>query len=505
MSDNVMTTGRGPDSLSVRATGLTKTFGDKVALRGADFEMHKGEIHALLGENGAGKSTLISILCGQYRPDAGTVEVHGKVEHFHSPRAALSAGVGVVHQDFRLVPPFTVLENVVLGTPSVASKTTRKQCLDIVERVGFNLDLDRRVSDLAVGEKQQTEILKLLFRGLDILILDEPTAVLTPQQASQLFAALRTLADDGKAVAFVSHRLNEVAEAADHLTVLRHGEVVAERAAQGIRPAEISELMVGKLTMPSLGASERPPGAVVLSLAGVSTTGTARDSLHELDLEVRAGELVGVAGVSGNGQRHLAEVAAGILDPDTGTRTCQDETPAFVPEDRLHSGLVGSMSIAQNLALRTYRTLPMRQRLWLSPEEMARTAAPLISAFNIPTTDPALAVGGLSGGGQQRVILARELSRPHELLIAAQPSRGLDVASATAVQQRLLQTRDQGAAVLVISEDLDELLAVSDRIVVLAHGRIVREFTRAQADVLALGEAMTGAVEAEQSPTGGGD
>lgn len=491
------TQGRGPDTLVVRATGLTKRFGDKVALNGASFEMHRGEIHALLGENGAGKSTLISILCGQYRPDAGSVEVHGRLEHFHSPRAALAAGVGVVHQDFRLVPPFTVLENVVLGTSMGTGKGTRRACLDIVERAGFVLDLDRRVSDLAVGEKQQTEILKLLLRGLDILILDEPTAVLTPQQAEQLFAALRRLADEGKAVAFVSHRLNEVAEAADHLTVLRHGEVVTQRPAAGIRAAEISELMVGSLAVPALAAERRTPGHTVLALSHVSTVGTARDSLHDLSLDVRAGELVGVAGVSGNGQRHLAEVAAGVLEPDSGTRGCSDESPAFVPEDRLHSGLVGSMSIAKNLALRSYRSLPLVRRLWLSPKDMADKAGPLIDSFRIPTADPSLPVGGLSGGGQQRVILARELSRPHELLVAAQPSRGLDVASAIAVQQRLLETRDKGAAVLVISEDLDELLAVSDRIVVLAHGRVVREFTRDDADVLAIGEAMTGASDTD--------
>lgn len=365
----------------------------------------------------------------------------------------------------------------------------------ILDRLGFNLDLHARVAGLPVGQRQQTEIVKLLFRGLDILILDEPTAVLTPQQAEQLFAALRTLADEGNAVAFVSHRLHEVAAVADHLTVLRGGKVVAERPADGINPSEIAHLMLGDISIPEPTLKEAGVGAPVLRLADAHTAGHSRDTLRGLSLTVCAGEILGVAGVSGNGQRDLAEVAAGMTSVTTGTIACGARNVGFIPEDRLATGLVGTMSVAKNLALRSYADGPLRSRLWLSPSKMNRAAGPLIEQFRIPVTDPRTPVGGLSGGGQQRVIIARELAERPDFLIASQPSRGLDVASARAVQSRLVDARDAGAAVMVISEDLDELLTVSDRIVVLAEGRIVGDLKRTEATIERLGQLMTGAMQ----------
>jgi len=484
----------GPRSIALRATGMCKRFGDKVAVDDVALTLRRGEIHALLGENGAGKSTLISMICGQYRPDSGAILVNEELQDFGGPRDALDAGIGVVHQDFRLVPPFTALENIVLGSGESAGRAARRKCQEILDRLGFNLELDARVASLPVGQRQQTEILKLLFRGLDILILDEPTAVLTPQQAEQLFVALRTLADDGNAVAFVSHRLHEVAAVADHLTVLRGGRLIAERPADGINPKEIAHLMLGDIAIAEPTLKEPTTGDPVLTLVDAHTEGTSRDTLNGLSLTVRAGEVLGVAGVSGNGQRDLAEVAAGMTGLTSGERVCTARRPGFIPEDRLATGLVGSMSVAKNLALRHYNDGSWRQGLWLSPKTMNEAALPLVERFRIPVTDPGVTAGGLSGGGQQRVIIARELADRPDFLIASQPSRGLDVASARAVQSRLVEVRDAGAAVLVISEDLDELMTISDRIVVLAEGRVVGDLTREQATVEKLGELMTGAM-----------
>lgn len=485
----------GLEGIALQATGMFKKFGPKLAVDDVSLTLRRGEIHALLGENGAGKSTLISMICGQYRPDEGVIAVNGEVKELHNPKDSLNAGIGVVHQDFRLVPPFTAFENVVLGSGQVANKANRKRCQEIVDRLGFNLDLDARVASLAVGQRQQTEILKMLFRGLDILILDEPTAVLTPQQAEQLFQALRTLADEGNAVVFVSHRLHEVAAVADHLTVLRHGRVVADRPADGIDSKEIAKLMLGDIEVSEPTLKTVTTGDEVIKLVDCHTEGTSRDTLNGISLAVSAGEIVGVAGVSGNGQRDLAEVVAGIKTLESGSRHCKTKSPRFVPEDRLDTGLVGSMSVAKNLALRSYRQGSIFGKLWLSPMKMNADSAHPIDRFKIPVTDPGTLVGGLSGGGQQRVIIARELAEQPNLLIASQPSRGLDVASARAVQSRLVEVRDNGGAVLVISEDLDELMLIADRIVVLVGGVVVGDIARSEATIEAIGELMTGAIE----------
>jgi ABC-type uncharacterized transport system ATPase subunit len=476
---------------------MTKSFGGLRAVDGVDIELRRGRIHALLGENGAGKSTLISMLCGQYRPDAGEITVAGRRVTFRGPKDSLKAGIGVVHQDFRLVPPFTVTESIVLGTKDRADRKAERRIEELSASLGFHLSPRTRVQDLVVGQQQQTEILKLIYRGMDVLILDEPTAVLTPQQAEQLFAALRTLADGGKAVVFVSHRLGEVAAVADHLTVLRGGRVVADASAHGLEARDLARLMVGEETQ--MGASRRSSvqaGPVLLELIGARSGGDDRNSLRGADLVLRGGEVVGVAGVSGNGQRALADSVAGTAPLASGTRSTESATIAYIPEDRLGTGLVGSMPIASNLAMRRYRQGDYNP-WWISPRTLQRDALPLVEDFRIPAA-PTVLAGALSGGGQQRVITAREMSRDPHIVVASQPSRGLDVVSATAVRERLIAVADAGGAVLVISEDLDELLEICDRILVMVAGRLIAELSAADATRTKLGELMTGAIEKEE-------
>jgi ABC-type uncharacterized transport system ATPase subunit len=487
-----------PESVALRAIGMSKSFGGLKAVDDVSLEIRSGRIHALLGENGAGKSTLISMLCGQYRPDTGAIEVAGRSQHFRGPKDALSAGIGVVHQDFRLVPPFTVTENIVLGTRTRADRRAEQKVQELAESLNFHLPPRARVQDLVVGQQQQTEILKLIFRGMNILILDEPTAVLTPQQSTQLFTALRTLVDDGKSVLFVSHRLGEVAEVADYLTVLRAGRVVADEPVDGLDAKGLARLMVGETsqqdpvrrTVTSV-SRETLSGEPLLSVLDGQTAGQGRNSLNGLSLVLRAGEVVGVAGVSGNGQRLLADVVAGTAKLESGRRSTTARTIAYIPEDRLGTGLVGPMPIAANLAMRSYRG-PSYSPWWIAPARLRAAARPLITDFKIPAS-PSTVAGALSGGGQQRVITAREMSRDPDLVVASQPSRGLDVVSAAAVRGRLMRVAESGGAVLVISEDLDELLEMCDRIHVIVAGRFVAEISAEEATRSGLGEIMTGA------------
>jgi len=478
--------------VALSAHGITKYFDGKAANDSVDFSARCGEVHALLGENGAGKTTLISVLCGQYRPDSGEIQVDGEVRRFSSPRDALRAGIGVVHQDLRQVDRFTVAENVVLGTAQRVDRRAEERVEEIAGELGFHLEPRAVVARLTVGERQQLEIVKLLFRGMSTLILDEPTAVLAPQQSEQLFGALRRLADSGKAIVFITHRLREVTSAADVVTVLRHGRVVAHRPVDGAQPEELARLMIGDEAGPRIKAEPAPTGEPVLELRAVAC-GTGRRSLHGVDLTVREHEIVGVAGVSGNGQVELAEVAAGMLEPDSGDRRAAGETVAFIPEDRLATGLVGSMTIAENLSFRRFRRAPMSSRFWLRYRRLRDHAHDLIERFRIPVTNDNAHVASLSGGGLQRVIVAREMTEAPELLVAAQPTRGLDVVSAQAVRRQLLDARNGGAGVLLVTEDLDELLELSDRIVVMLAGKIVAELPRGSATRAELGRHMTGA------------
>jgi simple sugar transport system ATP-binding protein len=489
---------RARSDVVLRARHLSKRFDGTVANDEVDFEIRGGEVHALLGENGAGKTTLISMLCGHYRPDSGVIEVHGQPRRFGSPRDALRAGIGVVYQDLRQVERFSVLENVVLGTTQRASPAAEDRVRELCLELGFALDPGAIVTTLSIGERQQLEIVKLLFRGASILILDEPTAVLAPQQSEQLFGALRRLASDGSAIVFVTHRLREVTAAADVVTVLRRGRVVAQRPIADAAPEELARLMVGDEQGGKLETRTGSPGEAVLELSHASYA-RGRRPLHDLDLMVRTGEIVGVAGVSGNGQVELAELAAGLVEPSAGTRSAAASVVAFIPEDRLATGLVAPMSIAENLAFRRFHRRPMSTRVWLRGRRLRDHARELIDRFRIPTRNPRSRVAGLSGGGLQRVIVAREITESPDLLIAAQPTRGLDVVSAQAVRAQMIAARDSGAGVLLVSEDLDELLELCDRIVVMLGGRIVAEFPRAEATRQELGRHMTGAAGKDAS------
>ncbi|MDQ6878769.1 MAG: ABC transporter ATP-binding protein [Candidatus Dormibacteraeota bacterium] len=478
----------------LEAKGITKSFGDRFANDHVDLSVGAGEIRALLGENGAGKTTLISILCGQYRPDAGHVVVRGHKLSPGSPRAALQAGIGVVHQDFRLVPRFTVTENVVLGTSASGGRKAEKDVAARARAAGFGLDPCAPTWTLSVGELQQVAILKLLYRGLDILILDEPTAVLSPQQASDLFRSMRQLAANGKSIIFITHRLREVSEVADQVTILRDGRVVADRGVTGLDQHQMSVLMVGAGDADRVvEGRSRAVGESLLELKSVTVEGRGVKALDEVDIAVRRNEIVGIAGISGNGQTALAEVAAGIVKPVSGRRTCSADALAYIPEDRLNRGLVGTMSIADNLAFRQYRSRSMSHPLWLWTGRISALARRLIAAFNIPTNRPASPVAELSGGGLQRVLLARELSEEPDLIIAAQPTRGLDVASAAMVREQLVGHRDRGAGVMLISEDLDEVLDLSDRVLVMFKGAIVAEYVGGKFDRAEIGLRMGGA------------
>ena len=477
----------------LEARGITKAFGDRLANDHVDLRVHAGEIRALLGENGAGKTTLISILCGQYRPDAGHVAVRGHALPPGSPRAALQAGIGVVHQDFRLVPRFTVTENVVLGTSAWGGWKAEQEVAEQARAAGLQLDPRTPTWALSVGELQQLAILKLLYRGLEILILDEPTAVLSPPQAAELFKSMRRLAAGGKAFIFITHRLREVTEVADEVTILREGRVVADREVVGLNHHQMGVLMVGEGKAGS-SVEQRAAGAgeSVLRLDSVVVQGRGVKALDGVNLEVRRNEIVGVAGISGNGQTALAEVAAGIVRPAAGERTCSARAVAYIPEDRLNRGLVGTMSVTDNLAFRRYGSRSLSHPLWLWTKRMRALARDLIAAFNIPTKRPGSAVAEMSGGGVQRVLLARELSEEPDLIVAAQPTRGLDVVSAAMVRAQLARHRDRGAGVLLISEDLDEVLELSDRVVVVFKGAIVADYANGPFNRSEIGLRMGG-------------
>jgi general nucleoside transport system ATP-binding protein len=477
----------------LEAKGIKKSFGERLANDDVDLTVHAGEIRALLGENGAGKTTLISILCGQYRPDAGHVLVRGHALAPGSPRAALQAGIGVVHQDFRLVPRFTVTENVVLGTRAWGGRKAEKDVAARAQTAGFALDPRAPTWTLSIGELQQLAILKLLYRGLDILILDEPTAVLSPPQASELFKSMRRLAAGGKSIIFITHRLREVTEVADEVTILRDGRVVADRSVAGLDHHQMGVLMVGAS---EAGDSDEDgtgsAGESVLELQSVTVDGRGVKALDGIDLEVRRKEIVGIAGISGNGQTSLAEVAAGIVRPVSGRRVSSAAAVAYIPEDRLSRGLVGAMSVADNLAFRQYRNRSISHPLWIWTDRVRALATRLIAAFNIPTKRSGSPVAELSGGGLQRVLLARELSEEPDLIVAAQPTRGLDVASAAMVRGHLVRHRDRGAGVLLISEDLDEVLDLSDRVLVLFKGAIVAEYSNGKFNRADIGLRMGG-------------
>ena len=501
-----------PPPPAVAMRGITKRFPGVLANDAVEFEAAAGEVHALLGENGAGKSTLSNILTGLYRPDDGEIFLDGRQVHFHSPRDALDAGICMVHQHFRLVEPFTVAENVVLGDHRGEGRTFRLRqraiegrVAELSKRYGLAVDPRARIWQLSLGEQQRVEILKALYREAQILILDEPTAVLTPQESELLFETLREMAAEGRTVIFISHKLHEVKAVADRVTVLRGGRSLGTVSAAEATPRSLAALMVGRELAAGGEARARTAGEAVLELAGVWTQGDRGEAaVRGASLAVRAGEIVALAGVAGNGQRELAETIAGIRTPTEGSvrvdgkplradpRAAIAARVAYVPEDRLGTGVAPSLSIASNLVLKSYRGRHSSRGPLLRLRRIRESAVELIHRYRIAAPGPAAPARLLSGGNLQKVVLAREFSGRPRLLVAASPTRGLDVGAIETVHAYLRDAAADGVAVLLISEDLDEILVLADRIAVMYEGAIVGETSRAEASVEELGLLMAG-------------
>jgi general nucleoside transport system ATP-binding protein len=481
--------GRGSAPPLVALEHITKRFPGVVANDDVSLELRPTEVHALVGENGAGKSTLMRVLYGMYPADGGTIRVRGQEARIASPRDAIALGIGMVHQHFVLVDPFTVTENVILGDESGAildMDAANERVAKLADAYGFVVKPQARVEDLSVGEEQRVEILKALYRGVDILILDEPTAVLTPGETRELFENLRKLRDDGKTIVFISHKLDEVMEIADRITVLRRGSVVGETIPAETTKAKLAEMMVGR---PVLFRLDKPVVEIrepVLEVQGLEGEGT----LNGLSLEVHAGEILGVAGVEGNGQRELAESLIGLRRPTAGTilvngtditgRSVQDirnHGVAYIPEDRHEQGLVLDMSLWENTVLGRHDDAEFASRSGvLFIGKIKELASRLVRLFDIRTRSIEVSAGTLSGGNQQKLILARELETDPKLLIAAQPTRGLDVGAIEFVWRQILEQKAEGRAVLLISAELDEIYALSDRIITIYEGRITGEY-----------------------------
>jgi simple sugar transport system ATP-binding protein len=493
----------------LRIAGITKRFADVVANDGIDLEASAGEIHAILGENGSGKTTLMNVLFGLYAPDAGSVEIRGERVAFASPRDAIARGVGMVHQHFMLVPTLTVAQNVVLGLPGPRGPWDPRLDLagvearlrELADTYRFQLDPGAPVWALPVGAQQRVEILKALYRGAHILILDEPTAVLTPQEAHELFDILRALAAQGRVILFITHKLDEVMAVSHRVTVLRAGRVVGVMATDAVDPPTLARMMVGRDVAATRPARTAPSGEPLLTVEALEAHDDREaPALRGVSFAVHGGEIFGLAGVDGNGQRELAEVVMGLRPARAGTVRVAGETSprgrvrrvGHIPEDRLRTGLVGPFSVAENLMLKAYHRPPFT-RLGLLDDGAARAhAEAAMRDFDIRAPGPRAPVRTLSGGNQQKVVLARELVARPRVLVATQPTRGLDVGATEYVHRRLLAARDAGCAVLLISTDLDEVLALGDRVGVLSAGRLVAVLPAAEASRDRLAPLMAG-------------
>jgi general nucleoside transport system ATP-binding protein len=491
--------------------GITKRFPGVLANDRVDFEAAAGEVHALLGENGAGKTTLMNVLTGLYRPDEGEIEIHGRPVDFHSPRDAIKAGIGMVHQHFRLVETLTVAENMTLGwhTPRfwLGARAGRRQVREVSEALSMPVDPDARVWQLSVGEQQRVEIVKAVFRGSRVLILDEPTAVLTPQEVEQLFETLRIMAREGHAVIVITHKLHEVVAVADRITVLRGGKAVATVGVAEVTPRSLAGLMVGREIAEARRVEpEHSPGELVLQVDGLSAAGDRGGlAVDDVSFGIRAGEILGVAGVAGNGQRELAETIYGIRTPEAGRvrvrgkalrpgdpRAAIAAGVAHVPEDRLGTGLAPSLSIAANVSLKTYRSPPLSRGPLLLLRRMRERALALIRRYDVKAPGPDIPVRNLSGGNLQKLVLGREFDGEPRVLVAGQPTRGLDVGAIETVHAYLRTAAADGVAVLLFSEDLDEIRALADRIVVMYEGAVVGELDPSSASVEDIGLLMAG-------------
>lgn len=489
---------------------VTKRFPGVLANDHVDLELYPGEVLALLGENGAGKSTLMNVLVGLYRQDEGEVYVRGERVEIHSPRDADALGIGMVHQNFKLVETMTVAENIVLGMRDLAFTPDMNQVAarinEISERYNLKVDPKANIWQLSVGEQQRVEILKLIYRGANILILDEPTAVLTPQESEELARVLNVMTGEGKSAVFITHKLDEVIAFSDRVQVLQQGKSVAVKKTSETTRQELARLMVGREVLFRLEKEPCEPGGVVLELENVhALDDKGLPALRGVSLEVRSGEILGIAGVAGNGQRQLSEVITGLRRVMKGTIQI-NSTPmtntsplrvikagvSHIPADRIGMGAVSDMAVSDNLAMKGYRSPPLAESGILRPKQILEFARHLITTFNIKTPTPHTHIKFLSGGNIQKAILAREIEACSGLLIAVYPSRGLDVGATESVRKLLLEERDEGNAVLLISEDLQELMTIADRIAVLFEGRIMGVVPASEADIEQLGMMMAG-------------
>ena len=499
--------------MKLELRGITKRFPGVVANDSVNLSISTGEVLALVGENGAGKSTLMNVLYGLYKADEGEILIDDTSVKFNSPADAISAGIGMVHQHFMLVPPFTVAENIALGV-----EPSRRGILDLsdleaqITALGrrFGIDIDPRalVKDLSVGQQQRVEIIKALYRGARVLILDEPTAVLTPQEADDLFKVLRGLAHEGTGIVFISHKLREVLDVAHRIVVMRRGAVAGEVLPRDATPESLASLMVGRDVLLRVEKAPSVPGNPVIVVRELVVNDDRRvRAVDGVSLSVRTGEIVGVAGVQGNGQTELVEAITGLRATQSGSlhlgerdltratvRERTDAGLAHIPEDRQRHGLVLPFTVAQNMILNRYYRLPFSRWMVMQAKAMRDQARDLVGRFDVRPANPEARVGSLSGGNKQKVIIARELSRDVRALVASQPTRGVDVGSVVFIHGALIAARDAGTAVLLVSAELDELLAVSDRILVMFRGRIVGEVEAATASREEIGLLMAGGV-----------
>ena len=504
------------DAPALELRGITKRFGPLVANNAIDFELKRGEIHALLGENGAGKSTLMNVLYGLHQPDEGEMLVDGEKVEINSPRHAMNLGIGMVHQHFMLVPVMTVAENLVLGAEPrngllLDYKAAARRTRELSERFGLAVDPDAKVENLGVGTQQRVEILRALFGGAKVLVLDEPTAVLTAQETQDLFRILRELQAEGTSIVFISHKLNEVLEISDRVTVLRRGEKIDTVVTEGSTERSLARLMVGRDVLLQVEKPEHKVGEPLLQVEGVSALDDRElPAVNDVSFEVRAGEIVAIAGVDANGQSELIEVLTGLRKPTAGTvtvdgkdvtgaspRDVQDAGVGCIAEDRHRRGLVLDFSLAENVFLREYRRKGTAASGCCRRARMAERAGPMLKDFDVRGGDSDTRAASLSGGNQQKVVIARELSADPAVLIAAQPTRGLDVGAIEFVHRRLVEQRDQGRAILLVSLELEEVRSLADRVLVIYEGAIVAELPPSASEE-DFGVAMTGGGRGEE-------
>ena len=506
--------------MKLELRGISKAFPGVVANDGVDLVVNPGEIHALLGENGAGKSTLMNVLYGLYQPDGGEILVDDAPVTFHGPGDAIASGIGMVHQHFMLIPVFTVAENVMLGTESTRGPLglldlddARGRIRELSERHGLRVDPDAMIEDLPVGVRQRVEIIKTLYRQSNVLVLDEPTAVLTPQEIEDLFEVMRSLKAGGTSIIFITHKLNEVLEIADRITVLRRGRVVGTTTPAEADEADLARMMVGRPVQLEVTKSPATPGEPVLEIRGlVVHDDRGNVAVRGLDLTVRAGEIVAVAGVQGNGQTELVEAVTGLRPIAEGEariaghpvvadpRRIFEAAVGHVPEDRLEEGLVPQFTVADNMVLNRYYLKPYANGLNLQRDAIIASAGELVTEYDVRTPSVANLASHLSGGNQQKVIVAREFSRQLALLVAAQQTRGLDVGSIEYINRRIVEKRDDGTAVLIVSTELEEVLSLGDRIAVMFQGVIVDVLEPAEATPERIGLLMGGAHPEETEP-----